>query len=279
MAFAPPAGARSMRPRSSARTAAPNPADRRACRHAGHPAGGLPAARDPDHARRACSNTRGSGRASSSPSASWSVFLVLAGLHQFVTARNASAVTDAPAVPLTEITDLANQSDESAPSCRCRSSIFSTREARRRCARSSSSRARSRRKARAQAAAAATAPRATAQPPARRSSPAAPRPVDDSGSGLLLIAIALIGWLVAYMLAQKPVTNVQQLIQQRRYEDAVRRRRAPAIVISSRRGVEAPRPVRRGDRRRTASRTIPPHARASRSPSRTSAAISTKRGR
>lgn len=34
------------------------------------------------------------------------VFLVLAGLHQFVTARNAREVTDAPAVPLTELTDL-----------------------------------------------------------------------------------------------------------------------------------------------------------------------------
>ncbi len=38
---------------------------------------------------------------------------------------------------------------------------------------------------------------------------------------VLLISIALIGWLVAYMNAQKPITNVQQLIQQRRYEDAV----------------------------------------------------------
>jgi tetratricopeptide (TPR) repeat protein len=38
----------------------------------------------------------------------------------------------------------------------------------------------------------------------------------------LLIAVALIGWLAAYMLSQKPVTNAQQLIQQRRYEDAVR---------------------------------------------------------
>ena len=37
----------------------------------------------------------------------------------------------------------------------------------------------------------------------------------------LLIAIALIGWLAAYMLAQKPITNAQQLIQLRRYEDAV----------------------------------------------------------
>jgi tetratricopeptide (TPR) repeat protein len=38
---------------------------------------------------------------------------------------------------------------------------------------------------------------------------------------VLLIAIALIGWLAAYMLSQRPITNVQQLIQQRRYEDAV----------------------------------------------------------
>lgn len=37
----------------------------------------------------------------------------------------------------------------------------------------------------------------------------------------LLLAIALLGWLVAYMIAQKPITNAQQLIQQRRYEDAV----------------------------------------------------------
>jgi tetratricopeptide (TPR) repeat protein len=38
---------------------------------------------------------------------------------------------------------------------------------------------------------------------------------------VLLIAVALIGWLVAYMLSQRPITNAQQLIQQRRYEDAV----------------------------------------------------------
>jgi len=37
----------------------------------------------------------------------------------------------------------------------------------------------------------------------------------------LLIAVALIGWLLAYMLAQRPITNAQQLLQQRRYEDAV----------------------------------------------------------
>jgi tetratricopeptide (TPR) repeat protein len=37
----------------------------------------------------------------------------------------------------------------------------------------------------------------------------------------LLIAIAALGWLVAYMLSQRPITNVQQLIAQRRYEDAV----------------------------------------------------------
>ncbi len=37
----------------------------------------------------------------------------------------------------------------------------------------------------------------------------------------LLIAVALMGWLVAYMLAQRPITDAQQLLQQRRYEDAV----------------------------------------------------------
>lgn len=37
----------------------------------------------------------------------------------------------------------------------------------------------------------------------------------------LLIAIVLIGWITAYMLSQRPITNVQQLIQQQRYEDAV----------------------------------------------------------
>ena len=37
----------------------------------------------------------------------------------------------------------------------------------------------------------------------------------------ILIAIALIGWLLAYMMAQKPITNVQQLIAQKRYVDAV----------------------------------------------------------
>lgn len=43
----------------------------------------------------------------------------------------------------------------------------------------------------------------------------------SAGFWTLLIAIALIGWLVAYMISQKPVTTVQQLIAQRRYEDAV----------------------------------------------------------
>jgi hypothetical protein len=42
-------------------------------------------------------------------------FLILAGLHQFVTMRNASAVSSANAVPLTEITDLANQPDDTKP--------------------------------------------------------------------------------------------------------------------------------------------------------------------
>ncbi|HEX9984702.1 MAG TPA: hypothetical protein VGF69_15685 [Thermoanaerobaculia bacterium] len=43
------------------------------------------------------------------------VFLVLAGLHQFISIRNDREVTNAAAVPLTEITDLSNQTDESKP--------------------------------------------------------------------------------------------------------------------------------------------------------------------
>lgn len=43
------------------------------------------------------------------------VFLILGLLHQFVTRRNANAVADAPSVPLTEITDLANRPDETTP--------------------------------------------------------------------------------------------------------------------------------------------------------------------
>jgi hypothetical protein len=42
-------------------------------------------------------------------------FLVLAGLHQFATMRNSRVQTDAAAVPLTEVTDLANQKDETKP--------------------------------------------------------------------------------------------------------------------------------------------------------------------
>ena len=43
------------------------------------------------------------------------LFLLLTGLHQFVTARNESSVSGAPAVPLTEITDLSNRPDETKP--------------------------------------------------------------------------------------------------------------------------------------------------------------------
>lgn len=39
------------------------------------------------------------------------LFLLLGGLHQFVTARNNSAVTDAPAIPLTELTDVSRRED------------------------------------------------------------------------------------------------------------------------------------------------------------------------
>ncbi len=38
---------------------------------------------------------------------------------------------------------------------------------------------------------------------------------------VVVTAVLLIGWLAAWMLAQKPATNVQQLIQDHRYEDAV----------------------------------------------------------
>ena len=41
--------------------------------------------------------------------------LVLAGLHEYVTRRNARDVSAAAAIPLTEVTDLSNQSDENKP--------------------------------------------------------------------------------------------------------------------------------------------------------------------
>jgi len=37
---------------------------------------------------------------------------------------------------------------------------------------------------------------------------------------IIVLAVILIGWLAALMLAQKPVTSAQQLIQQHRYEEA-----------------------------------------------------------
>lgn len=43
------------------------------------------------------------------------LFVVLAALHQFVTIRNESAVSSAPAVPLTEVADLSNEQDETKP--------------------------------------------------------------------------------------------------------------------------------------------------------------------
>ncbi len=41
--------------------------------------------------------------------------LLLAGLHQFATRRNQSAVSDASAVPLTDVADLSNQTEETRP--------------------------------------------------------------------------------------------------------------------------------------------------------------------
>ena len=43
------------------------------------------------------------------------LFLLLAGLHQFVTMRNDREVSAAPAVPLTEVTDVSQQPDETKP--------------------------------------------------------------------------------------------------------------------------------------------------------------------
>lgn len=42
-----------------------------------------------------------------------------------------------------------------------------------------------------------------------------------AGAVVLLVTLGLLAWLVTYMLAQKPVTSIQQLIHSRRYEDAV----------------------------------------------------------
>ncbi|MEA2465416.1 MAG: hypothetical protein QOJ98_3163 [Acidobacteriota bacterium] len=47
--------------------------------------------------------------------AAFVVFLLMAALHQFATMRNATAVTDSPAVPLSELTDITNKPDEAAP--------------------------------------------------------------------------------------------------------------------------------------------------------------------
>src|SRR3954470_19561358 len=38
---------------------------------------------------------------------------------------------------------------------------------------------------------------------------------------VLIVTVVLIGWLVIWMLSQKPATSAQQLIQQHRYADAV----------------------------------------------------------
>lgn len=42
-------------------------------------------------------------------------FIILAAFHQYVTMRNTTAVTDAPAVPLSEVTDLTKKAEETTP--------------------------------------------------------------------------------------------------------------------------------------------------------------------
>ncbi|MGZ7032408.1 MAG: tetratricopeptide repeat protein, partial [Thermoanaerobaculia bacterium] len=39
-------------------------------------------------------------------------------------------------------------------------------------------------------------------------------------ASIVIVVIVLLGWLVLYMRAQKPVTSAQQLIQEHRYADA-----------------------------------------------------------
>lgn len=41
--------------------------------------------------------------------------IILAAFHQFATMRNTTAVTDSPAVPLTEVTDLTKKAEETTP--------------------------------------------------------------------------------------------------------------------------------------------------------------------
>jgi len=41
--------------------------------------------------------------------------IILAALHQYATLRNATAVTDSPAVPLSEVTDLTKKAEETTP--------------------------------------------------------------------------------------------------------------------------------------------------------------------
>jgi hypothetical protein len=42
-------------------------------------------------------------------------FLIIVGLHQFITRRNANVASDVPAMPLTELTDVTKKSDETTP--------------------------------------------------------------------------------------------------------------------------------------------------------------------
>ena len=118
---------------------------------------------------------------------------------------------------------------------RCRSSTSRTTAGRRRCARSSSRRG----------AIAPPAPRDHHPHPRRRR--ATPLDAMSIGFWTLLIAIALIGWLVGVHALAEAVTNAQQLIQQRRYEE--RSSKPPARTIPPpRRGAQAPRQIRRRDR-------------------------------
>jgi tetratricopeptide (TPR) repeat protein len=43
----------------------------------------------------------------------------------------------------------------------------------------------------------------------------------SAGVIVVLVTVALVAWLLTYMLSQKPVTNIQQLIHSKRYDEAV----------------------------------------------------------
>ena len=94
-------------------------------------------------------------------------------------------------------------------------------------------------------------------------------------ASIVIAVIVLLGWLVLYMRAQKPVTSAQQLIQQHRYAEAVADAAADSagFFIAAKPSSSSAASTRPS--RHTGNPTIPPRAKASRWRSHISAAIST----